>query len=182
VTAGAGSPSGPAAARRARLNRRAGREVAAVVLGGAGAGAAVWLLFLLASYRARPDLCVAAGLAAVAAWRLVRATAPPPPVPDAAARREEDPGDGFAELYSLEHRLSWGSVDRDRFCQRVRPLLVGLAVDRLRSRHGLDARTHPEQVRRIVGEPLWELMTGPPPSRCPTRPELARLVETLERI
>ena len=164
------------------MSRKARREVAAVVLGGVAAGAVVWLLFLPASYQARPDLCVAAGLAVAAVWRLVRATEPPPQVLVLPAALDQDQGDGFAELSSLEHGLSWASVDRDRFQRRVRPLLVGLAVDRLRSRHGLDVTAHPEQVRRIVGEPLWQLMTGPPPSRCPTRPELARLVDGLERI
>jgi hypothetical protein len=159
------------------------REAAAVLLGGAAAGGAIWLLFLLASYRGRLDLCVAAGLAVAATWRLVHATVPPPkPSGPPAGAGEERPDDGFAELSSLEHRLSWGSVDPDRYQQRVRPLLVDLARERLRSRRGVDPGTQPEVTRRIVGEALWELMTGPPARRGPTRSELARLVEDLERI
>ena len=158
------------------------REVTAVVIAGAAAGAAVWLAFLLASYRARADLCVVAGLAIAAVWRLVRTMAAPPSPPLPPPEENESSGDGFAELASLEHRLSWGSVDRDRYEERVRPLLAELAADRLRSRRGVDPRTQPEQARRIVGEALWELMTGPTASRCPTGPELSRLVDDMERI
>jgi hypothetical protein len=164
------------------IRRGAGREAAAVLLGGTAAGGAVWLLFQLASYRARPDLCLAAGLAVAATWRLVRATAPPPGQALPPPHRPAAPQDGFAELSSLEHRLSWGSVDPDRFRQRVRPVLVDLALERLRSRHGVDPATHPEQARRILGEQLWQLMTGPPPARCPSRPELSSMVDDLERI
>jgi hypothetical protein len=161
---------------------RAVRETAAVVVGGAVAGTAVWLLFLLGSYRARPDLCVVTGLVVAAGWRLLRATVPPPEAPPEPTPPRQDPGDGFDELATLEHSLSWGSVDADRFGQRVRPLLVGIAADRLRSRRGVDPRSQPDQARRIVGESLWELMTGPPPTRCPSRAELTSLVEGIEQI
>ena len=153
-----------------------------MVLAGAAAGGAVWLVFLLASYRARADLCVVAGLAVAVVWRLVRATAPAPAPPLVPPERDDSSGDGFAELASLEHRLSWGSVDPDRFRERVRPVLVDLALERLRSRHGVDPATQPEDARRILGESLWQMVTGPPPSRCPTRPELSRLVDEMERI
>ena len=159
---------------------RAVREVGLLLLGGAAAGAALWLLFVMASYRARLDLCVAGGLAVAACWRLVVAVSPPPVVPVLPARPVPD--DGLIELTSLEHRLSWGSVDPDRFRERVRPVLVDLALERLRSRHGVDPATQPEDARRILGESLWQMVTGPPPSRCPTRPELTRLVDDMERI
>ena len=163
------------------MSRAAVWETVAVLVGGAVAGTLVWLVFLLGSYRARPDLCIVAGLAIAACWRLVVAVSPPsqapPPPPDRAA-----PDDGLIELTSLEHRLSWGSVDADRFRERVRPVLVDLALERLRSRHGIDPATQPEDARRILGESLWQMVTGPPPSRCPSRPELSRLVEEMERL
>lgn len=164
------------------MNRAVVKEIAAVAIGGAAAGGLVWLVFLLGSYQARADLWVVTGLVAAAGWRLVRTTVPPPePVADRPPPREQV-GDGFHELASLEHRLSWGSVDADRFGRRVRPLLVGLAVERLRSRRGVDPESQPDQARRIVGESLWELMTGPPPTRSPSRAELSLLVDDLERI
>lgn len=165
--------------------RNAGRrvlgEVGRVLLGAAVAGGALWLLFFAASYRARLDLCAAAGLAVAACWRLVAAVSPPVPGAFDLPPRPA-PDDGLIELTSLEHRLSWGSVDPDRFRERVRPVLVELALERLRSRHGVDPATQPEDARRILGESLWQMVTGPAPSRCPTRPELSRLVDELERI
>ena len=157
------------------------REAGLLLLGGAAAGGALWLLFFLASYRARIDLCVVGGLAVAACWRLVVAV-PPPPQAILALPERSAPDDGLIELTSLEHRLSWGSVDPDRFRERVRPVLVDLALERLRSRRGVDPVTQPEEARRILGESLWQMVTGPPPSRCPTRPELSRLIEEMERI
>lgn len=159
---------------------RALREAGLLLLGGAVAGGALWLLFVLGAYRARLDLCFAAGLAVAACWRLVVTVSPPQVVPVLPSRPVPD--DGLIELTSLEHRLSWGSVDPDRFRERVRPVLVDLALERLRSRHGVEPATQPEDARRILGESLWQMVTGPPPSRCPTRPELFRLVDELERI
>jgi hypothetical protein len=168
--------------RRTRTARRkALREAGLLLFGGAAAGGALWLFFFMAAYRARIDLCVVGGLAVAACWRLAVAVPPPPPAVLALPDRPV-PDDGLIELTSLEHRLSWGSVDADRFRERVRPVLVDLALERLRSRRGVDPRTQPEEARRILGESLWQMVTGPPPSRCPTRPELSRLVEALERI
>ncbi len=162
--------------------RRAAREVFAVLAAGTAAGGAVWLVFTLADFRARPDLCIAVGVAVAATWRLVRATVPParPVLPAPAA--PPPPDDGFLELASLVQRLSWGSVDADRFDQRVRPLLVDIATERLRSRHGVDPATQPERARRILGDSLWQLMTGPPAGRGPSPRELSRLVDGLERL
>lgn len=150
------------------------------LVAGAVGGGAVWLLFQLASYRARADLCVAAGLALAVCWQLVRLAAPPAEPPPEPYRRPR-PDDGLLRIAPLEHSLSWGSVDADRFRERVRPMLVELATDRLRARRGVDPVTQPEHARDILGEPLWQLMTGPP-GPCPTRAELSGLVDALERI
>ena len=157
------------------------REAGLLLLGTAAAAGGLWVLFLAASYRARADLCVVGGLAAAACWRLAAGVSPPPQaVPDTPDRPPAE--DGLIELTGLEHRLSWGSVDADRFRQRVRPMLVDLTVERLRSKHGVDPVAQPEDARRILGESLWQMVTGPPPSRSPSRPELSRLVEAMERI
>ena len=84
-------------------------------------------------------------------------------------------------LTSLESRLSWGATDSNRFNERVRPELVALATDLLRTRRGVDPRVQPDQARTILGVPLWKLMTGPL-ERSPSRAELARMVDVLERI
>jgi len=64
---------------------------------------------------------------------------------------------------------------------RVRPELVTLAADLLRTRRGIDLDTEPDLARSILGEPLWQLITRTP-TRSPNRAELARLVDALERI
>jgi len=161
--------------------RRVVREAAALLVGAAVAGGALWVLFSIASYRARPELCIVGGLAVATCWRLAVAVTPPPAVAPVLPDRPA-PDDGLIELTSLEHRLSWGSVDPVRFRERVHPLLVDLALERLRSRHGVDPAARPADARRILGEPLWQMVTGPPPTRCPSRPELSRLVDALERI
>jgi hypothetical protein len=165
-----------------RNSRRAVRELVVVMLAGAALGAAGWALFAVASYRARPEFCLATGLAMAALGRLVSATRPTiePAAPGPAD--PEPPASGFPELYLLEHRLSWGSVDPERFELRVRPQLVRLAEERLRQRHGVDRWRQPGRARGIVGEPLWLLMTGPPTARPPTPGQLADLVAQLERI
>jgi hypothetical protein len=156
------------------------REPVLVLLAAAVAGGALWVVALQLDYDVRLDLCVAVGLAVGLSWRLARLVAPPPPPPPIEVP-ETAPGDGMLLLTSLESRLSWGATDRDRFRERVRPVLVGLATDLLSTRRGVDPRTQPEHARRILGEPLWQLMTGPL-ERSPSRAELARMVEALERI
>jgi hypothetical protein len=156
------------------------REALLVLLATAVTGGLVWLISYSLDYRARPDICIEIGFAVGLTWRLARLVLPPPrPVPPLPP--DEPPDDGLLLLSSLESRLSWGSADRDRFRERVRPELVDLATDLLRTRRGVDPRTQPEHARRILGEPLWQLMTGSP-TRSPSRAELSRLVEALERI
>jgi len=105
---------------------------------------------------------------------------PPQELPLEVPAGEPD-DDGRLLLTSLESRLSWGASDPNRFRERVRPELVGLATDLLRTRRGVDPRVQPDQARTILGAPLWQLMTGPP-ERSPSRAELVRMVEALERI
>jgi hypothetical protein len=159
---------------------RAAREALLVLLTAAVTGGLVWLIALSVHYDARLDICIEIGLAVGLTWRLARLVVPPPQLLPALPP-DEPPDDGLLLLTSLESRLSWGSNDPDRFRERVRPELVGLATDLLRTRRGVDPRTQPEHARRILGEPLWQLMTGSP-TRSPSRTELSRLVQALERI
>lgn len=156
------------------------REALLAVAVAAAGGALVRLVAYGSDLRARLDLCVVAGLAVGVCWWLARRVVPPPdPLPPATEADQRPPG--LLPLTSLESRLSWGSSDPDRFEERVRPLLVELAGERLRSRRGVDPRTDPDHARTILGDPLWTLMTGPLP-HSPSRAELSRLVEAIERI
>ena len=105
----------------------------------------------------------------------------PPPEPLPAPPRTSPRDEGLLLLTSLESRLSWGATDPDRFRDRVRPELVALAGDLLRTRRGIDLRAEPDRARSILGEPLWQLITRTP-TRSPSRAELSRLVDALERI
>jgi hypothetical protein len=145
------------------------------------AGGLLWLIAFGLDYRAHLDLCVEVGLAVGLTWRLARLVVPPQVAATDHAPDSEPADDGLLTLTSLESRLSWGAADPQRFRDRVRPDLVALATDLLRTRRGVDPRTHPEPARQILGEPLWQLMTRPP-ERSPSRAELTRLVAALEQI
>jgi hypothetical protein len=144
----------------------------------------VWTVLALGGLRARPGYCFGVALAIAILVVLIRAVlAPGEAIPD----RSEGSGTNqtpYADLYFLEYRLSWGSVERSRFEQRVRPLLIRVADERLRQRHGVDFNTDPGKARGIVGEDLWQLMTretiteGPPP----THRQVTALVSAIERI
>jgi hypothetical protein len=156
------------------------REPVLVLFAAAAVGGALWAGAYAANYRAEPELCIAVGLAVGLSWRLARLVVPPPeplsePPPD------ESRDEGLLLLTSLESRLSWGATDPDRFRDRVRPELIGLTTDLLRTRRGVDLRTEPDRARTILGDALWQLMTRPP-ERSPSRAELSRLVDALERI
>jgi hypothetical protein len=156
------------------------REVVLALLAAAVAGCALWVGAFVVDYRAEPVVCVVFGLAVGLTWRLARLVVPPPePPPERPPDEERD--EGLLLLSWLESRLSWGSTDPDRFRDRVRPTLVTLATDLLRTRRGVDPQTQPDRARAILGEPLWQLMTSTP-ARSPSRAELSRLVDALERI
>lgn len=156
------------------------KEPVLVLLAAAVAGSALWALAYVMNFRAAPVLCVVVGLAVGLFWRLARQVVPPPePLPERVPYDARD--EGLLLLTSLESRLSWGATDPDRFRNRVRPELVALAADLLRTRRGVDLRTEPDRARQILGEPLWQLITRTP-TRSPSRAELSRLVDALERI
>ena len=156
------------------------KEPVLVLLAAAVAGGALWAIAFAASFRAAPALCVVVGLAVGLSWRLARQLVPPP-APLLAPAPDEPRDEGLLLLSSLESRLSWGATDPDRFRSRVRPELVSLADDLLRTRRGIDLRTEPDRARSILGEPLWQLIIRTP-TRSPSRAELSRLVDALERI
>ena len=156
------------------------KEPILVLLAAAVSGAALWAAAYAANFRAEPVLCAVVGLAVGLSWRLARQVVPPPePLPAVAPSESRD--EGLLMLTSLESRLSWGGTDPDRFRDRVRPELVTLASDLLRTRRGIDLLAEPDRARSILGEPLWQLITRTP-TRSPSRAELSRLVDSLERI
>jgi hypothetical protein len=170
--------AGPFADRATRVLLAKAIAIALVV------AAIIWAVLALGGLRARPGYCFGVALAVAILVVLVRVVlAPGEAIPDRAdtSGGSQQP---YADLYFLEYRLSWGSVERSRFEQRVRPLLIRVADERLRQRHGVDFNTDPGKARGIVGENLWQLMTretiteGAPP----THREVTALVSAIERI
>ena len=156
------------------------KEPVLVLLAAAVTGGAGWGIAFAAGFRAAPLLCVVVGLAVGLTWRLAAGVVPPPePLPTPAPYEARD--EGLLPLTSLEGRLSWGGTDPDRFRSRVRPELVALAADLLRTRRGIDLHAEPDLARSVLGEPLWQLISRTP-TRSPSRAELSRLVDALERI
>ncbi|HEY6748506.1 MAG TPA: hypothetical protein VI357_22660 [Mycobacteriales bacterium] len=156
------------------------REPVLVLLAAVAGGVALWLTAYGLHYRAGVGLCAVVGIVAGLTWRLARLVTPPPE-PDPVVIRPEPPDDGLLRLSTLESRLSWGAADPHRFRERVRPELVALAADLLHIRRGVDLRSQPDEARHILGEPLWQLMTGSL-DRSPSRAELSRAVAVLEQI
>ena len=156
------------------------KEPVLVLAAAAVAGAVLALIAYTLGYKARLDLCIVVGLAVGLTWRLSRLVVPPDELPFEEGTGEPD-DDGRLLLTSLESRLSWGASDPDRFRERVRPELVALATDLLRTRRGIDPRTQPDQARTVLGASLWQLMTGPL-ERSPSRAQLSGAVAVLESI
>lgn len=126
-------------------------------------------------------------VSALVAGRLVRAAKPPPTQPPM-QRALADPRPAyrpFRDVDRIEDRLAWGQQDLAHFDAAVRPALSRLAEDRLYQRHGITRESHPEQARQLLGDKLWQLMTGPSVASTAAGPnpeELRPFVESLERL
>ncbi|ADB30527.1 hypothetical protein Kfla_1426 [Kribbella flavida DSM 17836] len=79
---------------------------------------------------------------------------------------------------SRERRTGEGSLTFER---RIRPLLLELTTDRLVHRHGIDPALEPERAKALVGDQLWQLITGTE-SRTASYAELEQAVQTIEKL
>jgi hypothetical protein len=137
------------------------RHLRAFLAGGVVAVVAVLVLHQ-ARERVHPAYVVCLVLAAVALGRLmVVVQAADEPVLEVGVEDVPEPAP-YRDLVFLEERLAWGSVDRQRFEERVRPQLASLAAERLRQRHGVSLADDPDRARPIVGEELWIFLMAPP--------------------
>lgn len=155
----------------------------AFVIGGVVAAVAA-----VALQRARtnvhPAYIVCLVLAAVALSRLLVAVqSSDEPIPEVAVEDVPEPAP-YRDLVYLEERLSWGSVDRQRFEERVRPQLVRVAAERLRQRHGVNLWDDPGRARPIVGEELWTFLMAPadPEGRPIGHREMATVISRIEAL
>jgi hypothetical protein len=165
------------------MSRPAVQHLRALVFGAVAAAAAAVVL-----QRARtgvhPAYVVCLVLAAVALSRLlVVVQSSDEPTPEAGVEDVPEPAP-YRDLVYLEERLSWGSVDRQRFEERVRPQLVRVAAERLRQRHGVDLWDDPGRARPIVGEGLWTFLMAPadPGGRPIGHREMTTLIGRIEAL
>jgi hypothetical protein len=165
-----------------------------------GRAFAVGLLYALGGYavaivvlpteRSAPlrILVVALFVGALAsARRLVPPAARPSHPRPAGAGAVGPPEEPVVRVARTEAALAYATESRGHFDRAVRPMLVRLAEERLRARHGVVLADRPAAARAVMGEELWQLIEeeragrrgdGPGP-----RPEeLAELVARLETI
>lgn len=173
------------AAEQFSLDRRIWQEVGKAAAVGLVLGLAILLLGHLLGAKPSPVLSVGLPTAAGALLQLVLLTfnesmpvdsRPATPAPDNAAY--------LVKRRQLERQLRTAGTDADNFDWNVRPMLVRLATDRLRHKHGINALREPERARAIVGEQLWLMMSTPQsvPSSVHGSQQLTALVAAIEAI
>jgi hypothetical protein len=163
---------------------RSWRRVAIAAAIGLVIGLGGWLAARALGEHPPAELFTGVPTSCLVLLELIRATIPDlvplAPEPPRLAERSEH----VIALRELERRLEAASKDPSRFDRNVRPLLVRLATDRLRLRHGVDPRREPSRSRELMGEDLWHVMTSPwgLASSAPSQAQLAALVKSIEQI
>jgi hypothetical protein len=159
-------------------------RVVAILSGALAAGIALAVLLTALHQNVNPAY-VAGVVVAAAALLLLSASVRTglEPLPEVGVDEVPTPA-AYRELISLEERMSWGAVDRHRFDERVRPLLLRVATERIRQQYGVVLADQPGQAREIMGEELWTFLTSPPdPAGKPvSRRQLASVVAGMEKL
>lgn len=151
---------------------------------GLAAGIVIELIGLLLHAETAPVLVLGLPVAVLALLQLVRAsiyeTPPPDPVVEPIAVRPEY----FIRLRQLERRLDSATGDQAKFEWSLRPMLVQLATERLRHKHGITVEREPAKARAVMGEQLWQIMTTSPdtPSQPVSPARVRELVQAIGRI
>ncbi|HUG30589.1 MAG TPA: hypothetical protein VMQ65_08785 [Candidatus Limnocylindria bacterium] len=130
-------------------------------------------------------------LGIVAAWRVLgrssAVTAPSPELFEAELARPAAQSFEIAGLRAVETDLRMATSNAYGRELRLKPILRELAGWRLARNHGIDLDRAPEAARRILGEPLWELVRPAdalPDFRAPGVPlaDVQAGIDRLERI
>lgn len=106
---------------------------------------------------------------------------PPPLRDDDWQLNWQSPDGAFAAASRWETRLSWTEADPPRFARNVQPLIIDLADERLRQKHGITRAGDPVRARELLGDPLWTFMTTPV-TRSLTPRQIAALVAQVEAL
>jgi hypothetical protein len=160
------------------------RDAIALLLLAGVAGGVVAYVMNHVGENVNPVYAVCLAIAAAAVVVLVFAVrSTVDPIPEVGVSELPEPAP-FRELVSLEERMSWGAVDRQRFDERVRPHLLRIGTERLRQRHGVRLADAPERARTLMGEELYRFLTAQPdPDGKPVgRRELETVVRQMEAL
>lgn len=87
----------------------------------------------------------------------------------------------FARIGVLRQQVEWGLESAQRFGQVLQPTVSAIAGDRLRRKHGIDPAVDPDRCRELLGDDLWQLVTGTA-TELPTVADLERLVGRIEKL
>jgi hypothetical protein len=165
--------------------RREVAELARYAAAGVIAGVVAWAAFSHSGTGSvRPWLvvtvCVTGALVIgtlATLWRIYQPPSAPARTPAPRMRTDRESGG----LQRVERAIEGGLSDVQRFNERVRPWLVRLAEHRLRRKHAIDPRVHPDAARTLLGDSLWQIMRAPMTTP-PTRQQLAEWVSRIEAL
>lgn len=75
------------------------------------------------------------------------------------------------------------ALERDDRPDTIHPLICDLAVEQLRARRGVEARSDPEAARQVLDPAVWDYLTTPPTTNARrSSKQLARVLDELERL
>lgn len=97
----------------------------------------------------------------------------------------QEPGGPMALDYRLVRlrRDLRDALQRDDRPDVIHPLVCDLAVDQLRARRGVDARSDPDAAREVLDPAVWDYLTTPPTTSARRSAKvLAQVLDELERL
>lgn len=184
-----GPPSRPASSAQVDNASVGAREIILAGVQTAGlAGALVGAAYLVVALGGRryhvAGLAVLAPLVVLGAHLLWHLRWPPSTAKPVPPRPHAPPAErSFSRFDSVDLRLRSALEGNSvQYESAIHPILVKLAADRLRRRHGIDLDEDPSAARRLTGEGLWSLLCDASPRRPPNIKALREAINVIERL